>query len=177
MRRLSFLATLVTVFLFQAGTARAQTEGTYITTADVDTTETAAAARLAEGRSISDIMIRHVDVGDEQLGVAVVQRTQREAGGTLRGIAHVKLDEIYYVLSGEGTMVTGGPYTETTLSDGGMLGPMQSGLMQGGTSQRMGPGDIAIIPKGVPHGWSEITSETISYLVFRTDPEKVMELK
>ena len=35
-----------------------------------------------------------VDVGDEQLGVAVVQRTKRERGGPLRGIAHVKLDEI-----------------------------------------------------------------------------------
>jgi len=38
-------------------------------------------------------------------------------------------------------------------------------------------GDIAIIPKGVPHSWSEITTDTISYLIFRTDPEKVMELK
>jgi len=32
-------------------------------------------------------------------------------------------------------------------------------------------------PKGVPHSWSEITTDTISYLIFRTDPEKVMELK
>ena len=74
-------------------------------------------------------------------------------------------------------MVTGGPITETSLSEGGMPGPMRSGLMRGGTSQQMGPGDIAIIPKGVPHPWSEITSDTIGYLVFRMDPDKVMDLK
>ena len=178
MRRLKLTLGALILALFPLDTSEAQTGGTYITTSDVDATEDAAATRLAErGRTISDIMIRHVDVGDEQLGVAVVQRTKRERGGPLRGIAHVKLDEIYYVLSGEGTMVTGGPITETSLSEGGMLGPMRSGLMQGGTSQRMGPGDIAIIPKGVPHSWSEITSDTISYLVFRTDPDKVMDLK
>ena len=178
MRRLKLTFGALVLALFPLGTSEAQTGGTYITTSDVNATENAAAARLAESnRTISDIMFRHVDVGDEQLGVAVVQRTKRERGGPLRGIAHVKLDEIYYVLSGEGTMVTGGPITETLLSEGGMLGPMRSGLMQGGTSQRMGPGDIAIIPKGVPHSWSEITSDTISYLVFRTDPDEVMDLK
>lgn len=178
MRRLKLTFGALILALFPLGTSEAQTGGTYITTSDVNATENAAAARLAESsRTISDIMIRHVDVGDEQLGVAVVQRTKRERGGPLRGIAHVKLDEIYYVLSGEGTMVTGGPITETSLSEGGMLGPMRSGLTRGGTSQQMGPGDIAIIPKGVPHPWSEITSDTISYLVFRTDPDKVMDLK
>ena len=178
MRRPKLTFGALILALFSLGTSEAQTGGTYITTSDVDATENAAAARLAESsRTISDIMIRHVDVGDDQLGVAVVQRTKRERGGPLRGIAHVKLDEIYYVLSGEGTMVTGGPITETLLSEGGMLGPMRSGLMQGGTSQRMGPGDIAIIPKGVPHSWSEITSDTISHLVFRTDPDEVMDLK
>ena len=156
MRRLKLTFGALILALFPLGTSEAQTGGTYITTSDVDATENAAAARLAESnRTISDIMIRHVDVGDEQLGVAVVQRTKRERGGPLRGIAHVKLDEIYYVLSGEGTMVTGGPITETSLSEGGMLGPMRSGLMRsglmrGGTSQQMGPGDIAIIPKGSP---------------------------
>ncbi|MDP6579333.1 MAG: cupin domain-containing protein [Vicinamibacterales bacterium] len=179
MRRLSTAAALTTLFLIPAASAQAQTEGTYITTADVERTEADGLARLRENanRTISDLMIRHVDVGDEQLGVAVVQRTKRAPGGPLRGIAHVKLDEIYYVLSGSGTMVSGGPMTDISETNSALLGPMQSGLMQGGTSQKMGPGDMVIVPKGVPHSWSEITTDTISYLIFRTDPEKVMELK
>jgi mannose-6-phosphate isomerase-like protein (cupin superfamily) len=178
MRRLSPALVLFTLALFPVGNAQAQT-GTYITTADVEATEAAGLARLKEdsSRTISDIMIRHVDVGDEQLGVAVVQRTKRVAGGPLRGIAHVKLDEIYYVVSGQGTMVTGGPFTGVTETNSALLGPMLAGTMEGGMSKKMGPGDIVIVPKGVPHGWSEITSDTISYLIFRTDPEKVMELK
>ena len=179
MRRCSVATALITVFLLPTETALAQNAGTYITTADIEATEAAGLARLREdpNRTISDLMIRHVDVGDEQLGVAVVQRTRRAPGGTLRGIAHVQLDEIYYVVSGQGTMVSGGPMTGITETNSSLLGPMQSGTMQGGTSQRMGPGDIVIIPKGVPHSWSEITTDTISYLIFRTDPEKVMDLK
>lgn len=178
MKRLSPVLVLLVILMFPVDRALAQTDvGTYITTADVEATEAEGAERLRARGTISDLMIRHVDVGDEQLGVAVVQRTKTSPGASLRGIAHLKLDEIYYVLSGEGTMVTGGPFTDTTLTDSALLGPMQSGVMQGGASQRMNPGDIAIIPKGVPHGWREITTDTISYLVFRTDPEKVMNLK
>ncbi len=178
MQRLSPVLVLLVILMFPVDRALAQTDvGTYITTAAVEATEAEGAERLRDGRTISDLMIRHVDVGDEQLGVAVVQRTKTSSGASQRGITHLKLDEIYYVLSGEGTMVTGGPFTGTRLTDSALLGPMQSGVMQGGTAQRMNPGDIAIIPKGVPHGWREITTDTISYLVFRTDPEKVMDLK
>ena len=38
-------------------------------------------------------------------------------------------------------------------------------------------GDIAIIRKGMPHGWHEITSDTISYIIFRGDPNEVMQIK
>tara|TARA_Y100000588_G_C13792302_1_gene727192 strand:- start:524 stop:688 length:165 start_codon:yes stop_codon:yes gene_type:complete len=54
---------------------------------------------------------------------------------------------------------------------------MEIGMMRGGESRLLNPGDIAIIPKGVSHAWSEITTDTIDYLVFRNDPEKVMQLK
>ena len=54
---------------------------------------------------------------------------------------------------------------------------MERGKMRGGESRLINPGDIAIIPKGVAHAWSEITINTIDYLVFRNDPEKVMQVK
>jgi len=29
----------------------------------------------------------------------------------------------------------------------------------------------------MPHGWHEMTTDTISYIIFRGDPNKVMEIK
>ena len=34
--------------------------------------------RLAEGRAVSDIVVRHLNVGEENLGVSVVQRRKAE---------------------------------------------------------------------------------------------------
>ena len=108
---------------------------------------------------------------------AALRRTSLRAGDELTGIAHVKLDEIYYVVSGSGTLVTGGMLDDKQVTQGRLLGPTERGRMRGGESRLMNPGDIAIIPKGVAHAWSEITTDTIDYLVFRNDPEKVMQLK
>ena len=87
------------VALLPVPNSGAQTDaGTVVTEADVNATLAEGAARLKEsGRTISDLVIRHADVGGGNLGVSVVQRTRKEAGGPLNGIAHVKLDEIYYV--------------------------------------------------------------------------------
>ena len=48
MRRLKLTFGALILALFPLGTSKAQTGGTYITTSDVDATENAAAARLAE---------------------------------------------------------------------------------------------------------------------------------
>jgi len=54
---------------------------------------------------------------------------------------------------------------------------MLRGEIKDGVLQRVEVGDIAIIPKGMPHGWHEITSDTISYIIFRGDPNEVMQIK
>ncbi len=144
---------------------------------EVEATLAQGLANLAEGRNVSDIVMRHIDVGEENMGVSVVQRSKVEDNGVETGIAHVHLDEIYYVVAGEGTMVTGGEFVDPSSSNSSLLGPMLRGEIKGGVLQPVKPGDIAIIPKGMPHGWHEITTETISYIIFRGDPTKVMEIK
>lgn len=179
MLRLSLIITLFIMSLSWLQPAGAQTNtATHVSAADVTVTLKQGETRLAEAnRSVSDLVIRHSDVGEGNLGVSVVQRTSRRAGGELTGIAHVELDEIYYVVSGSGTLVTGGMLDDKQVSQGRLLGPMERGKMRGGESRLMNPGDIAIIPKGVAHTWSEITTDRIDYLVFRNDPEKVMQVK
>ncbi len=145
--------------------------------AEVSATLQQGLENLATGRAVSDIVVRHIDVGEENMGVSVVQRSKKEITDIETGIAHVTLDEIYYIVSGEGTMVTGGEFVDMQTSNSALLGPMERGEIRGGVLQKVEPGDIAIIPKGMPHGWHEITTDSISYIIFRGDPDKVMNIK
>jgi len=132
---------------------------------------------LAAGSTVSDIVVRHLNVGEENIGVSVVQRSKVEVRDTIGGIAHPDLDEIYYIVSGTGTMVTGGEFVNKQSNVSALLGPMDRGEIRGGVLQYVEPGDIAIIPKGMPHGWHKIDTDAISYIIFRADPNKVMDLK
>ena len=144
---------------------------------EVDATLLEGLSRIAGDRSISDIVVRHIDVGEEYLGVSVVQRDKVEVSDTETGIAHIALDEIYYIVAGQGTMVTGGQFKVPTKISSDLLGGMLRGEIVDGTLQPVKVGDIAIIPKGMPHGWHEITTDTISYIIFRADPTEEMAIK
>ena len=150
---------------------------TIMTKEEVESTLEQGLNNLANGRSISDIVMRHINVGEENIGVSVVQRSKVEPRDAESGIAHVDLDEIYYIVAGEGIMVTGGEFVDKQTSNSSLLGPMERGEIRGGVLQRVKPGDIAIIPKGMPHGWHEIETDNISYIIFRGDPNKVMDIK
>ena len=101
--------------------------------------------------------------------------------GTAGGITHDGQTETYYVLSGSGTLVTGGhivngrksaPDSEVTRV---LNGPSCSGIIAGNdvVKRVLNPGDIVIIPAGVPHGWINITDH-VDYLSVRPDPDRVL---
>src|SRR5262249_51188686 len=54
-----------------------------------------------------DREVKIVDMGKFNLGVAVLRRGATKPGGPMAVINHTKLTEVYYVVSGEGTIVTG----------------------------------------------------------------------
>ena len=94
--------------------------------------------------------------------------------GLSSGLYHNKQTEGYYIVSGEGTIVTGGhivngrtsaPDAEVTTT---LNGPSCSGRIGGNdvVKRLVKTGDIVIIPAGVPHGWVEI-KEHVDYLSFR----------
>jgi mannose-6-phosphate isomerase-like protein (cupin superfamily) len=170
------LLSLIFSLIILPGLVAAQDDGSIIINKkEVDTVFEQGLANLATGRTISDIVVRHVDVGEEFMGVSVVQRDKKPVTEIETGIAHVDLDEIYYVVSGEGTMVTGGEFVDMETSHSNLLGDMLRGQIVGGVLQKVKPGDIAIIPKGMPHGWHEIVTDSIGYIIFRGDPNKVMD--
>ncbi|MEZ5488720.1 MAG: hypothetical protein R3F50_00175 [Gammaproteobacteria bacterium] len=172
---------LTTLIALLAGVAMsatlAQLEGSVIINKkEVDAVFDQGLVNLANGRTVSDIVVRHIDVGEEFMGVSVVQRSNTPVTEQETGIAHTDLDEIYYIVSGEGTMVTGGEFVDPQVTHSDLLGGMHRGVIKGGVLQKVKPGDIAIIPKGMPHGWHEIVTDSIGYIIFRGDPNQVMEL-
>jgi mannose-6-phosphate isomerase-like protein (cupin superfamily) len=102
------------------------------------------------------------------------QATTPPAGAMPGGIAHDSQTEGYVIVSGTGTLVTGGhivngnksaPEAAVTRE---LNGPSCSGLMVGADIVRrvVKTGDIIIIPAGVPHGWTDITDH-VDYLSLR----------
>jgi len=151
-----------------------------------------------------DRTIKVVDIGPENFAIGVIHRGASAAaggggaaargagagGGAGRGagagtaaapsgstpgmIAHDQQTEGYLIISGGGTLVTGGkivngrksaPEAEVTRV---LNGPSCSGPAVGAdvVKRVVKTGDIIIIPAGVPHGWTDI-GDHVDYLSFR----------
>ena len=154
----------------------------------------------------TDRQIVSVDIGKLNLAVGVIHRgaTQPTAAGApaaavpanlacgtassaapgadaVSGISHDHQTETYIIISGGGTLVTGGSIVNgrksaaesavtTTLN-----GPSCSGIIAGTDVVRrvVKVGDIIIIPALVPHGWTGITDH-VDYVSVRPDPDRVL---
>ncbi len=181
---------------------------TYITNNEVQAVLKAGAARTPPA---VDQMLRIVDLKKYALGVGIIHRGPTVAAGAGRGnnakkapanvercstgpapanmadgvpggISHDDETETYIIVSGGGTLVTGGviangtksgPESEVTKV---LNGPSCSGMIVGAdvVKRVVVPGDIIIIPFGVPHGWTAITDH-VDYLSVRPDPDHVLE--
>ena len=98
------------------------------------------------------------------------QMTTLPAGGTPGGITHDFQTEGYYIVSGGGTMFTGGYIVNGRHSSqdaaGGPNGPTCGGTAYEVKQVVVKVGDIVIVPPGVVHGWSDIPDH-VDYLSFR----------
>ena len=76
---------------------------------------------------------------------------------------HDKETDVFYVVEGEATIVTGG-----TMLDGKNSRPGQwlGKDIQGGVSQKLTKGDVIVIPAGTPHWFKEV-SPSINYYVVK----------
>lgn len=133
-------------------------------------------AALKPGVSVSDRNISVNDMGGYNVAVAFVTRppTKTPSGATL---AHDRITEIYYMLRGTGTSVTGTMVNATHEQPGSTtIGPgwRSSSPISGGRSVTLHPGELQIIPPGLGHVWSEIGDGGIDYLVIRIDPDHLL---
>ena len=157
-----------------------------------------------------DRQIVNVDVGNTNLAVGVIHRGRTGAPpagapaggaaaaapaappepcgdkgtvppGSSTGLWHQGQTETYVIISGSGTLVTGGkvvngrksaPDSQVTKV---LNGPSCSGSIIGDdvVKRVVNVGDIIIIPAGMPHGWAEIPDHG-DYLSVRPDPQRTI---
>jgi hypothetical protein len=188
----TILGALAAVVALAPATLEAQTPkaATYITDEEVKT---------VNKQPGIDRTIRVVDIGNEHFAVGIIHRMStaasgrgtppaaaapagepcgeagaNAAGAAVSGITHDSQTEGYLIVSGGGTLVTGGHIVNGRKSapDGDVTkilnGPSCSGAIDGADVVRrtVKVGDIVIIPAGVPHGWSDIPDH-VDYLSFR----------
>lgn len=126
---------------------------------------------------VSDLPIRVTDVGGSRIGIYGVFRPKTVPGDANRH--QTSVTEIYYMLAGTGTLVTGGTMVDersSGLSPNTKRPNFRAPRIEGGVSRRVGPGDVIVIPGNLPHWWSSLDSD-IRYLIYRPDPEGLQTVK
>ena len=142
--RHSRLIALAMLAALPISAARAQTDDSKVTYIAA----TAVKAAFEEGRAI-------VEVDDYK-----IHASRREGPG--KAEIHTRDTDIAYVLQGSATLVTGGiptdlkPTAEEELRGSGI---------DGGETRRLQPGDVVIIPNGIPHWFKEASSPFLYYVV------------
>ena len=162
---------LVTVVLmsFAAMTAAQERSAVDITREDINT------VLESMGRSI-DRQLKVVDIGVGNVAVGILHRTgDNDTDGAHRGLIHVQVTEVYYILSGGGTLLTGGELFNATEPSAGsdLIGPTFSAESRNGQMREISEGDVVVVPAGTLHGWTEIPDQ-VTYLSIRADPHDAL---
>ena len=129
---------LSTAAFAQRGTPPPQTDRTkasYLSKAEVD----AAIAKLPKDRANSSVRVFSL----APYNVNIEHRQPMAQGASV----HADTSELFYVIEGTATMVTGG----TMMGETGKT-------IQGGVSQKFAPGDWLMVPSGVNHQFIDIKS-------------------
>jgi quercetin dioxygenase-like cupin family protein len=167
------LAALVLGLGQSAAFAQGQTEVATIVTAEE-------IQKVVSSPGGGDREIKIVDLGKFNLGVAVLRRAAIKPGSPMGAINHTKVAEAYYVVSGSGTLITGGDVENVRAMAANnelvttVVGPGNNATFKKpAQSQKISAGDVVIIPAGVYHGFSEVPDH-IEYVSIRPDLEKVL---
>lgn len=127
-----------------------------------------------------DQQVRSLDIGKTNVQVAIAHRGRLERPG---GVAeHSLVTEIYYVISGGGTNVTGPdlvgsvPRPPDNRAVRTLNGPGHNAeAIRNGQTVELKAGDVLVIPAGTGHQFTRI-DDHITYLMIRVDPDRVVPL-
>jgi len=86
-----------------------------------------------------------------------VHASHRDGAG--KSEVHLADTDILYMLAGSATVVTGGAMVDPVTVEPGEI---RGASIKGGERRRLVPGDVMVVPKGVPH-WFQSVSGSIDY--------------
>ena len=139
-----------------------------------------APARIV-ANDVSDQQVRALDIGKINVDIGIVYR--RALGGESPVAEHDLVSEVYHIIDGSATLVTGPDIVDakrrpSTNENVRLLnGPGSNGTsIRNGATYQLKAGDVIVIPAGVGHWFTKI-DDHIRYLMVRLDPDKVTPLK
>jgi mannose-6-phosphate isomerase-like protein (cupin superfamily) len=171
-------ALLAAGFVVAQAVASSQSSMPPRTATDVTNADIRAVIDKAPPDGILDQQIRVVDMGKYNVAVGVLHRSAKPA--QQGAIDHAEVTEVYHIIEGSGTFVTGGTIANArqvptdNVIHTILVGPSTTGAStQGGQSRHVGPGDVIIVPPGVAHWFSKVDSD-MNYLVVRVDADHIL---
>ncbi len=137
---------------------------------------------VAIATGLTDQQVRSIDIGKANVQIALVHRGALEQPGARSVAEHSLVTEVYYVLSGSGTNVTGPDLLDKQPRSAGnravqfLNGPGHNATgIRNSSTHELTSGDVFIIPAGTGHQFTRI-DDHITYLMVRVDPDKVVPL-
>jgi mannose-6-phosphate isomerase-like protein (cupin superfamily) len=139
--------------------------------------------------NLVDQQVRSVDVGKVQVGIGSIYRGKLGNATSAENIVaeavaeHEQVSEIYYVIEGSATLLTGPdlvgakprPSTLKTVRE--QNGPgFSAASIKNPVVHELKAGDMIIIPAGTGHWFTKI-DDHIRYVMVRLDPDKILPLK
>jgi glc operon protein GlcG len=95
-----------------------------------------------------------------------IHASRREAAGQAE--VHVRDTDVIYVLEGSATFVTGGSVVDPqTVAPGEIRGASVSG----GETRELAPGEVVVVPNGVPHWFRAVRGPFLYFVVKVSAPE------
>jgi mannose-6-phosphate isomerase-like protein (cupin superfamily) len=140
------------------------TAATYVTAAEID----AALQQMPPNSTTYDKPIKTVDTGAYKVTIVILRRVPGKTPDS--ALTHDRVTEVYQILTGAGMFETGGALVDGKPVDltSEAAGPSVRGTIQSGETRRIGPGDVVVVPPGLPHRFSKLEG-TITYLVTRIE--------
>ena len=139
--------------------------------------------KRAIARKQIDQQVRSVDAGKSGIAIGMVHRTKLDAPQANSVAEHDHVSEVYHVISGSATLVTGPNLVDAqrrpaTNENVRLLnGPgSNAASIRNGVTHQLRAGDAIIIPAGTGHWFTRIDDQ-ITYIMIRIDPDKVVPLK
>ena len=149
----------------------------------ISSDEVQAYVKKAQAEKLTDQQIRDVEIGKAHVGIGVVHRPRLTAPAPDSVAEHDLVSEVYHVISGSGTFVTGPDLVNRQRRPANLEtvrlfnGPgNNASAIRNPTTNELKPGDVMVIPAGTGHYFTKI-DDHITYLMIRMDPDKVTPLK